>query len=468
MGFDSMQAIAREALSRSSSLGFEHLAITARWQQELGVRLAQSVVCRENVWRDHAMFSVMGIWQGRSSSFEREAANVAELTEAIHELRRLIEGQSADKESVPPQSPCGEFQWEPTRARLAELYGPEILYPMLEKHLAKVRAKGLRVTGYLEASEIIAHTFTLSGTSLKTRDTGITMTFTVDDGHAGAVGATQRAATQISPNDLSQLIGDALEEATHLAETSANPGEVEPGDYTVVLHPAAVLDLISMTLAYGLFDQRRIDEKRTYLSGKLNDLRFPEGLRLSQTLQLPLPDGGMYCDSPFNSRLIPCSSMTLIGDCKVQDLHLTPYWSKVLGKPETFPGYGGPPLLLEATAGSPLHGQYSTVKELIAGTKRGLYVANMWYLRMVAEMDGVLTGMTRDGLYEIKDGKLVRPIKHMRWHDNPFRILSAISGMSDKKMLLGRSRLAGRARAPMALMPAVRVDNFHFSSVTRF
>ena len=87
---------------------------------------------------------------------------------------------------------------------------------------------------------------------------------------------------------------------------------------------------------------------------------------------------------------------------------------------------------------------------------------------MVTEMEGIITGMTRDGLYEIRDGKLTRPLKNMRWHENPFRVLSAVDAVTDQGTTFGRARLAGKGRLPLAWVPAVRAQNFHFSSVTKF
>lgn len=471
MRYNDMQTIGREALARSAVLGFDHLTITAKRQRLFGVRLAQSAVCRENVWRETTAFQVSSLWQGRRSGFDSEAVELQSLVDRIGQLRREIEGQSQDKETVIPRTPKGQFNWEISSAGLDDVYGPEVLYPLLEKHIKPVRDQGLRVTGYVEAQETLKTECADTGMELTTKDLGLTINITVDDEKTGAVGATQRATCGGSPEELDRLIGDAMRDATHICRTSHMHGdghEIEPGDYTVVLHPSAVLDLMWTTVVYGFFDHRKIDEGRTYLSGKLGDLSFPDSLSLSQTLNMPLPSGESYCDSPFNHRLVPCSSLSLIGDGRVRDLHRSAFWAKKLGLPETFAATDAPPLLLEARAGGPLAGRHKTIEDLIRDTPRGVYVANTWYLRMVAEMDGIITGMTRDGIYEIKDGKLVRPIRHMRWHENPFRVLGAVSGLTDEKMLLGRSRLAGHSRAALALMPALRVENFHFSSVTKF
>lgn len=471
MSHHDMQATARAALAESATLGFDHLTVTAKRQRLFGVRLAQSAICRENVWREESSFSVSALWQGRRSGFESEVVDKPTLSERIKRLRSEIEGQSADKETVLPRTPRGRFDWDLSAISLEAAYGPEVLYPLLEKHLRPVRDQDLRITGYVEAQETLKTEVASTGLELTTKDLGLTLSLTVDDERSGTVGATQRAAGAATPLELDQLIASAMDDAVRICQTSRMDGsgaEVESGDYTVVLHPCAVQDLIWTSVSYGLFDRRKVDEGRTYLSGKTETLRFPDGMTLKQTLDLTLPTGHSYADSPFNHRLVPCASMTLIADGKIKDLHRTPFWAQKLGMAETFAAHDAPPLVLEATAGSALAGRHQTTADLIRDTPRGIYIANTWYLRMVAEMDGVITGMTRDGIYEIKDGKLARPIRHMRWHENPFRVLGAVSGLTDEKLVLGRSRLAGYTRTPLSVMPALRVENFHFSSVTKF
>jgi predicted Zn-dependent protease len=158
----------------------------------------------------------------------------------------------------------------------------------------------------------------------------------------------------------------------------------------------------------------------------------------------------------------------IIRDGRISELYRTPFWAAKLGLPETFTAASGPPLSLRAMPGSPLAGKHRTLQDLIASTERGVYVANMWYLRLVTEMDGVLTGMTRDGLFEIKDGKITRPLVNMRWHDNLITALSRVSGMTDERQLSGRPRLAGGSRGACMAVPALRIENFHFSSATKF
>ena len=470
MSFAKLSDIARKALREAQGLGFDQLTVTAVERRLVGVRIVQGVVCRENIARDESGFELKGVWQGREAALACQAASEDELRRRLAQLRHDVALQPPDKEFVPAATPLGSLVWDVARASLDELYGPDVLYPLIAKHAARAREQGVRVTGYVEAQEVHQHAFSHGphgAFDLRTKDNGLILTLTVDDPRTGAVGATSRASVHAPRAELDRLLGEALDEAMELCRAGARPTELAPGDYTVVLHPAAVLDVLNTTLMYGLWDRRKIDEKRTYLSGKLDELRFPEGLRLAQTRALPLP-GGVYADLPLNARHVPVGSLELITQGRIRDLHVSPYWAQRTGTAETCTAGGGPPLLLEAKAGSALAGKHRTLAELIADTGRGVYVANTWYLRMVAEMDGTITGMTRDGVFRIENGKLAGPLLNLRWHENPFRVLSAVSGVSDARTVLGRARLAGGGRAGLAQVPALRVEDFHFSSTTRF
>jgi predicted Zn-dependent protease len=53
--------------------------------------------------------------------------------------------------------------------------------------------------------------------------------------------------------------------------------------------------------------------------------------------------------------------------------------------------------------------------ELIAGVERGLLVTDFWYTRILDPRTEVVTGLTRNGLWLIEDGRLSRPVKNLRF-----------------------------------------------------
>jgi predicted Zn-dependent protease len=473
--FSSLTERAEAALEAGKTLAFDRLITRAAEVRLFGVRVAQGAVCRENVdrrWREIGASAYSDSRFGSFVSGEGASPDGAAATTALKALRSDLARQPINKELVVPPIPAGHVTWDPTLIAFDEAYAPDVMYGAIARAAARVAKAGYRLTGYVEAQETKATQTTDTGLTLDTRDHGVTIQFTIDDPGrpvGGPAGATIRAAVRADAQTVEARIVEAVDEALAGCSTSdAEAGELEPGRYDLVMHPAAAADFIGMAMAYDMFDRRKVDEGRTFLSGKLNELAFPEGVSLTQSLALSLPEGGVYADLPMNRRLVPSAPLTLIGGGRVKDLHLTPFWAKQVGEPEGFTSDGTPPLALAGAApGSKLDGG-ATVKDLIARTERGVYVANFWYLRMVSEMEGVLTGMTRDGIWEIRDGKIRRPLRHMRWHENPFRALGAIDALTQQRLVFGRARLTGGGRMPLAAFPGVRVRDFKFSSVTKF
>ena len=70
-------------------------------------------------------------------------------------------------------------------------------------------------------------------------------------------------------------------EAAERARTSANPVDIEPGDYPVVLHHYAVVDLLDM-LGYLGFSALAVQEERSF---------FEPGKRIGSDLVTITDDG---------------------------------------------------------------------------------------------------------------------------------------------------------------------------------
>ena len=80
----------------------------------------------------------------------------------------------------------------------------------------------------------------------------------------------------------------------------------------------------------------------------------------------------------------------------------------------------------------------------------------VWYIRYVDPMKAPVTGMTRDGTYLVKDGKIVKAVKNMRFNDSPVHVLSAVRDMGEP------------VRTYMSFRVPVVVEEFNFVSGTLF
>ena len=459
-------SLIKDVLCHLDNKLFDELTLTSTTTRQFAIRIAQGVICRENVMVDRHEVTIFGATGARHGSRVAMLTSGDMLAREILSLHQDLLNQKPDSEYVPMTPPAGKFRWHLKERSFRELLTPEKLYPIIERHVRPIRERGLRVTGYIEINEKDEFESHVSGFELETLDYGATMTFTVDL-EQKATGVGKRSTPIAGLGDIDHLIGDALLEATDGCVMNREPASLIAGDYTVIFSPSCVYNLISSCLGYGFFDRRKIDEGRTFLSGKWRELNFPEGLRLMGQSSVAIDEKTHYSLPPFNRRRTHCSPMNIIQSGKIQDLHTGSFWARKQGLAETHSPYSCINSLTTDPQ-SPMNGKWGTIQDLIKDTPKGIFVADLWYLRMVAEMDGVMTGMTRDGVFEISNGQITRPLKNMRWHDNPVRVLQAITGITSEKRVMGLSPLAGDAWDLMCYVPAIRVEKFHFSSETKF
>ncbi|MET0412228.1 MAG: metallopeptidase TldD-related protein, partial [Polyangiaceae bacterium] len=107
-----------------------------------------------------------------------------------------------------------------------------------------------------------------------------------------------------------------------------------------------------------------------------------------------------------------------------------------------------------------MQGGQGSLSELIAGTTRGVLITSFWYIRDVDPRTLLLTGLTRDGVFWIEDGKIAYPVRNFRWNDSPVRVLKNVEAMSRSARVLERNG-DGSVR-----VPALRVKDFELTSVS--
>jgi predicted Zn-dependent protease len=115
--------------------------------------------------------------------------------------------------------------------------------------------------------------------------------------------------------------------------------------------------------------------------------------------------------------------------------------------------YGPFPINMVMEAGS------ATREELIGGLERGLLVTRFHYTNVVHPKLAMITGMTRDGLFLVEDGRVVGPVRNLRFTQS---YLEALAGVE----AVGRERRLLRGFMGSSLVPALRIGSFGFTGVT--
>ena len=264
---------------------------------------------------------------------------------------------------------------------------------------------------------------------------------TVVTGPDGGFGYAASTSNNVADID-GQQIG---EQASKLARDTANPITLEPGDYECILMPYAVSDMINMLVWMGFraFDYQ---EGRSWVCGKLG--------------QKVVSDSICLWDDGLDSRTV-VSSIDNEGIAKQRvDLIKNGVANAVL-----YDSYTAHRENKQSTGHAPrgcasnliLAPGRSSVDEMIASTKRGVLVTRFHYTNIAHQMSASFTGMTRDGMFFIENGKITAPVKNMRFTQ------SITKALLETQMIGSELKLEEGV-----LAPAIKLGNFSFSSTTQY
>jgi predicted Zn-dependent protease len=104
----------------------------------------------------------------------------------------------------------------------------------------------------------------------------------------------------------------------------------------------------------------------------------------------------------------------------------------------------------------------ASVDDMIKSMDRGLLLGRFWYIRSVDPRTALQTGLTRDGIWYIEKGKIQYPVKNFRFNQSVIQLLAP--GNVD---MIGKAERVGNSEGQggnAALLPALKVKEFHFSS----
>lgn len=242
--------------------------------------------------------------------------------------------------------------------------------------------------------------------------------------------------------------------AAEKARLSRNPEEVAPGRYTVILEPAAVLDLVGQM--FGDFSATAVADSRSFLTDRLGKKLFGENIHISDDVAHVLQAG-----VPFDGEGVPRRKLTLVEAGVPRELAYSRSSARRAGVEPTGHGFPLPNEVGEAPLNIVIAGGATSVEEMIASTDRGILVTRLWYIREVDPYEKIMTGMTRDGTFLIENGRIARGLRNFRFNQGIIELLNNVEAMSPSV------RAAGEETFDM-VVPAMKARSFNFTEVTRF
>jgi PmbA protein len=242
--------------------------------------------------------------------------------------------------------------------------------------------------------------------------------------------------------------------ATGKAQASRDPVELPPGAYTVILEPAAVLDLVGQMFAD--FSATAISDGRSFLRDRIGAKLFGGNITIHDDAYHPLQAG-----APFDGEGVPRRKLALVDRGVVREVAYCRQAAQAAGVEATGHGFPLPNEYGEAPMNIVIAGGETPLEAMIASTARGILVTRLWYIREVDPYEKIMTGMTRDGTFLIEDGRIARGVRNFRFNQALPEMLSNVEAMSPAV------RASGEEAFDM-VAPAMKVRDFHFTEVTKF
>jgi predicted Zn-dependent protease len=264
---------------------------------------------------------------------------------------------------------------------------------------------------------------------------------------SGWAKATSSVHEEVQPVELA-------ERAARKAALSRNPTEIAPGRYTVILEPAAVLDLVGQI--FGDFSGTMLEDQRSFLNDRVGEKLFGSNITIYDDVAFPMQTG-----APFDGEGVPRRVLKLVKEGVPRQVAYSRAAAKRAGVESTGHGFPLPNEQGEAPVNIVIAGGSSSLDEMISSTEHGILVTRLWYIREVEPYEKVMTGMTRDGTFLVRNGEIAGGLRNFRFNQ------SVVEMLRNVESLTASERTSGEEAFDM-VVPGMKVNDFQFTEVTRF
>ncbi len=432
-------------------------------------RIANNTI-HQNVEDENHVVSVRTVFGGRTARASTNKFDDDGLRRVVESSEALAKVQHPDPDLLPmPDSreAAGNADKSVRATQAPSRYfadtaaiTPELRADGVKKIVAVAQKHKLTTAGIFSSSESVEGVLNSRGLSDWHTQTLAEVSITMlGDDASGWQKANSPDVIQLDPLNLAEI-------AAQKALDSVHPAEIPAGKYTVILEPAAVLDIVGFM--FWDYSGTAILDERSFLTGRIGSQLFGENITIWDDVAHPLQTG-----SPFDGEGMRRLRLPLVENGVVKRvvyargtaarMKNSEYKDKV--GPVEATGHGFPlpnevgEMPLNIVFGAPQNPQ--TLAEMIASTERGVLVTRLWYIREVDPYEKIVTGMTRDGTFLVENGKVQRGLRNFRFNQSLIQMLSAVDAMSVPV------RSCGEESFDM-VVPAMKVRDFNFTEVTKF
>lgn len=408
------------------------------------IRYARNTVTTSGM-RKNITISVMSYFgkkSGNSTINEFDDASIEAAVKQSEELAKLAPENPEFMEPLGPQTYQEGKAFSEASAKITPEYRAKAANDSIQTAIEnKVTVAGFlqdtaQVTAMLNSKGMFAH----NGLT----NVNLMLTMRTNDG-TGSGWATQDF------NDVTYLDSKKVSDiAVQKALQSQKPRALEPGKYTVILEAPAAAELIqNMIFDMG---ERAADEGRSFLSKKGGGTKLGEKIVDERVQIYTDPFHPLSYTVTASPEGLPIKKLDIIKNGTVANMYNTRYWaSKKNVAP--IPFYNN--IIME--------GGKSSLDDMIKSTKKGIFVTRFWYIRSVDPQTQLYTGLTRDGVFFVENGKIKYPIKNFRFNESPVIMLNNLEALGQQHRL---DRALGPAPGGTFVIPDMMIRDFTFTSLS--
>jgi PmbA protein len=429
-------------------------------------RFANNTI-HQNVAEENYHLSVRTVFGGRTARASTNKFDSDSLRQVVQSSESLAKVQHPDPDLLPMPDSSEATVGNSARATQPSRYfeqtaaiTPEMRAEGVKKIVGAAEKSKLTAAGIFSSAQSLEGIFNSRGLNQWHTQTSAEISITMLGGDSsGWQKANSPDIANLSPLSLAQV-------AAKKARDSAHPHEIPAGKYTVILEPAAVLDIIGFM--FWDYSGMAILDQRSFLTGRIGTKLFGDNITIWDDVAHSLQAG-----SPFDGEGMLRQKVSLVENGIVKRvvyarataarMKRSEFRDKVGPVEPTGHGFALPnevgEMPLNIVFAGPSNPQ--TVDQMIASTERGVLITRLWYIREVEPYEKILTGMTRDGTFYIENGKIQYGVRNFRFNESLIPMLSNVETMSVPVRSCGEESFE-------MVVPAMKVKDFNFTEVTKF
>ena len=381
---------------------------------------------------------------GKRGSASTNDLDDASLKAMVEQAEKIARTAPPDREYVPT---LGKQTYKPVNSYFEATANLSLMdrAKQIGAIISELEKNNVIGAGFHSATAQTGGNATKNGNFDYERSTGVGLSVTARTPDGQSSGYFLRSHNDISKLDTMRIAKESIRKALEGRGARA----IEPGIYTVILEPQAVADLIG-GFGFG-FNARTADEGRSPFSApggktKLGEKVFDEKVTIYSDPWHPDLPGSQSAQGG-----IPAQRITMINKGVLENLTYNRYWAAQKDRQPT----PGPVNTIFETSG-PTH----TIEEMIKSTPRGILVGRFWYIRTTDPRRAASTGLTRDGVWWIENGKIAYPLKNFRFNQSTVEMLAP-----GNVLMVGKPERVGSSEGGGgSLLPALKLKEFNFTS----